>query len=301
MKRSPRLIFSHKINHALGIQETLTVEGELRKVWITFEDYLIRHTKHLKYKLIIAFDEYENFHKNIATQHPQLLGYMRGFLQNQNQVIFAFIGLRDIAELTNPNWDEYFPQIQTFKVDYLPRDVAIELITKPTEDFHLIYSDDIVEEIYRLTQGHPQLLQTLCSLIVDRANQHNTNCITHDMLHEAESKLFDVNDRPMSIFYREYCNDVQREILEEILAGQPITQTTLPQRRGLKRLIEYGFITADYQIRVPLFERWLIEKRETIEISDPETRLGWRGEDIQGDDLYHSLESGNPALLEVPL
>ena len=257
-----------QINNKINRDEIISINNNdnVNDIWIKLEAYLNKYTEKLKYRLIISFDEYESFHYNIATKYPEVLGYMRGFLQNQDRVIFLFAGLRDISELTKPNWDEFFPQIQKFKVDYLCQKDSIELITKPIESFRLIYPESIVDEIYQMTQGHPQLLQTICSLLVDSANENKTKDITKEMLDIGKEKIFDTNDRPMSIFYREYCDDRQREILEEILAQNPITQETREQRRALMRLIEYGFITKEHTIRVPLFEKWLIEKRESIVI-----------------------------------
>jgi len=255
-----------QINTKLGIDEIVEFNGDTTDNWIAFEEYLERHTKKLNYKLIIAFDEYENFHRNIASQEPEILEYMRGFLQNQEQVVFLFVGLRDISELTQPNWDEYFPQIQKLRVDYLSSEDSKELITHPVPEFSLVYDDSVVEAIIELTQGHPQLLQTICSIIVDIANAKGIKDINQAILDEAKGKIFETNEAPMTIFWREYCDDTQRAIIEQILANEAITQETKEQKRALMRLKEYGFITADNQIRVPLFEKWLIERRELIEI-----------------------------------
>jgi len=70
---------------------------------------LTKHTKKLNYKIIIAFDEYEAFHKHIVKKHGEdILESMRSFIQSQNQVIFLFAGMLRLSDLTTPNWDEYF-------------------------------------------------------------------------------------------------------------------------------------------------------------------------------------------------
>ncbi len=257
---------NREINAKLRIDEVVDFGGDTNDNWVAFEEYLERHTSTLNYKFIIAFDEYESFHTNIAQKEPEILGYMRGFLQHQEQVIFLFAGLRDIAELTMPNWDEYFPQIQKLRVDYLSSVDSKELITHPVPNFGLIYDSGVVGEMIELTQGHPQLLQTICSIIVDSANAKGTKNIHQAIIEEAKGKIFQTNEAPMSIFWREYCDDTQRAIVEEIIAHKPITQDTKKQKRALLRLKEYGFITGANQIRVPLFEKWLIERRELIEI-----------------------------------
>jgi len=68
---------------------------------------------------------------------------MRSFIQNQNQVIFLFAGMLRLSDLIAPNWDEYFPQAQRLKVDYLSQDESYELITNPVEDFNLVYTDEV--------------------------------------------------------------------------------------------------------------------------------------------------------------
>ena len=80
---------------------------------------------------------------------------------------------------------------------------------------------------------------------------------------------------PMTIFWREFCGDAEREVIEQILANQTITQENKEQRRALARLVDYGFIvrfgaeasdSVQYRIFVPLFEKWLLERRDLIEI-----------------------------------
>lgn len=255
------------LNKMLGINETIETSEDICESWIAFENYLTKNTKVLNYKIIIAFDEYESFHTHIVKKHGEnILGYMRSFTQSQNQVIFLFAGMLSLSDLTSPNWDEYFPQAQTLKVDYLSKKESLELITHPVEDFNLIYDDAIADEVYNLTMGHPQLLQTICSLIVDIANRENQKEVIKAFVEEAKEKIFNVNDKPMSIFWRGFCNNSEREVIEQILENREIEDKTIEQKRAVARLIEYGFITKEKKIRVPLFEKWLLERRVLIEI-----------------------------------
>jgi Holliday junction resolvasome RuvABC ATP-dependent DNA helicase subunit len=270
---------NQKLNEKLGIDETIEINDNTLYTWIAFENYLIKYTKELNYKIIIAFDEYEAFHKNIVKKHKDdILANMRSFIQSQNQVIFLFAGMLRISDLTSPNWDEYFPQAQRLKVDYLSKEESYELITHPVDDFNLVYSDDVADEVYRWTMGHPQLLQTICSNIVTIANQTNQKRVNKEMVEKAKDEVFEVNEMPMTIFWREFCGDAEREVIEQILANQTITQESKEQRRALARLVDYGFImrlfgaeasdSVQYRIFVPLFKKWLIERRDLIEIGN---------------------------------
>jgi len=255
------------LNEMLDIDESIETGDDILESWNAFEAYLTEHTKALNYKAIIAFDEYESFHKHIVKKHGEdILANMRSFMQSQNQVIFLFSGMLRISDLTSPNWDEYFPNAQRLKVDYLSKEESLELITKPVDDFNLLYTDDVANEVYELTMGHPQLLQTLCSSIVTLANQTNQKNVSQEMVREAKEEVFEVNEMPMTIFWREFCADAEREVMEQILSHQEILKETREQKRAVARLVDYGFITKEMKVRVPLFEKWLVERRDLIEI-----------------------------------
>jgi len=258
---------NQELNDMLGIDETIETSDDILQSWIAFEQYLTKHTKALNYKIIIAFDEYESFHKHIVKKHGEdILENMRSFMQSQNQVIFLFAGMLRISDLTSPNWDEYFPHTQRLKVDYLSREESLELITNPVEDFNLVYTDEVANKVYELTSGHPQLLQTICSIIVNIANSENQKNITNEMLNKAKEQVFEINEMPMTIFWREFCDDAERDVMEQILANREVVKETKEQKRAVARLIDYGFIGTDMTIRVPLFEKWLEERRDLIEL-----------------------------------
>jgi len=260
---------NEELNSMLGIEESIETTDDILESWIAFESYLTRHTKVLNYKIIIAFDEYEAFHKHIIKKNSDgedILESMRSFMQSQNQVIFLFSGMLRLSDLTAPNWDEYFPQAQRLKVDYLSKEESYELITNPVEDFNLIYTDALTDEVYKLTMGHPQLLQTICSIIVTLANESNQKNVTPEMVANAKEQVFEVNEMPMTIFWREFCGNEEREVMEQILAHHEVQRETQEQKRAVARLVDYGFISKEFDIFVPLFVKWLVERRDLIEI-----------------------------------
>ncbi len=256
---------NEKLNMILKIEDKIELSSKFPEDWIALEDYLIKQTKELNYKIIIAFDEYEAFHRTIVKEYKEdILGGMRSFIQSQNRVIFLFSGMLKLYDLKEPNWNEFFPQTQDLKVDYLSRDDSYQLITNPVDDFNLKYSEEVADEVYRLTMGHPQLLQTVCYIIINIANITNKKIVTKEMLEDAKEQVFSVNDKPIAIFWSEFCGDSEKEVIEQILANKEIKRDTKEEKRAVARLIDYGFITKDLKIRVPLFEKWLREKRDLI-------------------------------------
>ena len=225
--------------------------------WKSLQHWLIEISQDSDYKLILAFDEYEAIHDLLVDDEKQgnrLLAAMRSFSQQQNQVVFLFVGAALFSELENPNWSEYFVQAQRFKVDYLKRPDAQKLIIDPVK---LIYPAEVVEQMYQLTQGHPALLQLLCSKMVTIANSDgrknmckaDLDKIVFDTTHERETLA-------IYIFWKQFCKeDACKQTVLEILNQQAISH-----KKQLYRLQEHGFIiekNGQWQMRVPLFEQWL--------------------------------------------
>ncbi len=65
----------------------------------------------------------------------------------------------------------FYGQAEHIRVSYLSHDNAIRLITQPHPDFALEYSQELREELYRLTYGQPYLLQRLCWELVNNWNE----------------------------------------------------------------------------------------------------------------------------------
>jgi len=226
--------------------------------WHNFETWL--QSLHLdnNYKLILAFDEYEELHRLLQAdpeQGARLLAAMRSFSQQQNHIVFLFVGAVLFTELDNPPWGQYFVQAQSFRVDYLPPADAKRLIIEPVS---LIYPPALPEKMVALTQGHPALLQWLCSEMVNIANRTPKKNMTQADLDQVIAELIDNSSiAPMAVFWQQFCADAAcKATVREIINAQPTTD-----KKQLHRLREHGFIVQDinglWRLRVPLFERWL--------------------------------------------
>ncbi|MDD2816476.1 MAG: hypothetical protein PHP00_12220 [Thiotrichaceae bacterium] len=248
-----------KLNLTLETQETQHSESSnWLSAWENFETALKSlHLNH-HYKLILAFDEYEGLHELLQKdpeQGARLLGAMRSFSQHQNKIVFLFVGAALFTELENPNWGNYFVQVQSFRVDYLEPKDCKRLITEPV---NLVYPDELIEQMVNLTQGHPALLQLLCSEMVNQANKNlRRNMNQADLDSVIQKVLEDSSVAPMAVFWQQFCeNPACKATVREIIHSQSISD-----KKQLHRLREHGFIVQDsagiWRLRVPLFERWL--------------------------------------------
>jgi len=63
------------------------------------------------------------------------------------------------------------------------------LITEPVREEGMLYDDLAVQEIVRLTAGHPYFTQLLCHVLVNRCNDDRRNYVTIQSVREALDEL----------------------------------------------------------------------------------------------------------------
>jgi hypothetical protein len=247
-----------QIHQKLGLPAAAEISAsDWLAAWQQFETGL--QALHLNgYKLILALDEYEALHTFLRADPEQggrLLAAMRSFSQHQNQIVFLFVGAALFAELEHPHWAQYLVQAQTFRVDYLPHDAALRLITEPVS---LIYPPDLPAQMVALTDGHPALLQLMCSEMVNIANRTPRKNMTQADLDAVVQKVVDDSaTAPMAVFWQQFCAHAAcKATVREI-----VQQQAPSDKKQLNRLREHRFIVQNpagrWRLRVPLFEQWL--------------------------------------------
>ncbi|MEN8218185.1 MAG: AAA family ATPase [Pseudomonadota bacterium] len=233
------------------------------EAWGKMQRYLENLSHQHEEKIILAFDEYEALHERIFQTDPRqgkmLLEAMRSFSQQQNQVVFLFVGATQFADLKAPDWDRCFIHAMPLQVDYLRRKDAERLITEPVD---LNYPDTVIERMWTITQGHPALLQMLCSHLVTIANTERRKDMTiADLEQVISEEIVQLNTYALESFWTEFCAQHQcHATIEQILAKQTVTD-----KASLLKLEDYGYIIPDgesWKLRMPLLEKWLERYRD---------------------------------------
>ena len=251
-----------RVNEAFGVTEEPVWQAteDWLTSWSELCGYLTELAAQSKLRLVLAFDEYEALQDRGFSQHiqkaAQLLGAMRSYTQHQKKVILLFAGAYYFDELEQPSWGTYFVHSQPLEVRYLSKEQTLRL-TKPTEDFPIIYEDRIPERIFELTQGHPALAQEICYYLVETANEQNRNTLTgKDLAQILEERLLVEHNHPMSRFWKDFCRDeAMKTTVRQIIRDERPTD-----KASLKKLLRHKFIlkTANgYQLCNPLFEQYI--------------------------------------------
>jgi hypothetical protein len=238
------------------------------EAWDTFANYTETLAKEHQRKIILVMEEYDDsgsFHHALH-QSPERAGFLlariRAFSQRQNEVILMFVGATSFRDLPGePQWVKYFTQIHTLRIDYLSRAGTLQLITEPLPGFRLKYAEGLPERIWELTQGHPHLLHSICSDLVDFANVKAKNPVDHaDLDHILQEKTLQADEQPFVNFWEEFCalSPIRAAVLT-LCKNEPVDET-LPE---VRRLLEYKYIVRNpengqLQMRVPLFQEWVL-------------------------------------------
>lgn len=222
--------------------------------------YIGEYAKEKDVKIILAIDEYEYLQQHLSkdlAQAQEFLGAFRHFSQHQDHISLMFVGLKFFSELQNPNWNEYFVNAISIRVDYLNQEESFKLIEVSKLDFEA----GAKEKIFELTQGHPALIQKICYEIVNIANVKGSKHIAWADVEKALKIMIYVSVNGVTdIFWTQTCElPEDKEVVWAIIEKQEIPKT---HRLRLRRLIEYGFILENeaensYALRVPIFEQWV--------------------------------------------
>lgn len=133
--------------------------------------------------LLLLFDEFEKFEDAELEGYIHLapfLDWLRSIIQYHPCIVFLFSGVHTLSEMgtnTKINWARYFVNVQVLKVSFLKPEEAHTLITQPIKDFldYEVFGDDVVNKIIEVTNGHPFLVQALCSALIDYLNVEKRN------------------------------------------------------------------------------------------------------------------------------
>jgi hypothetical protein len=124
------------------------------------------------YRFIITIDEFEILERKIAEHYlqPDLLDFFRYLIQTYEWLILAFAGLYTLQERREDYWHPLYSSVAATRVSFLDYQAAYSLITQPSEDFDLNYTQDAIELIFNLTSGQPFLVQLICRELVSQYN-----------------------------------------------------------------------------------------------------------------------------------
>ncbi len=80
-------------------------------------------------------------------------------------------GLHNLEEMCKDYWHPLYSSVRSISVSFLSSKAARRLITQPNPNFAVDYDSDAIEQIIKLTNGQPYLVQLICHTLITRFNR----------------------------------------------------------------------------------------------------------------------------------
>jgi len=137
--------------------------------------------------LLLTIDEFEELGARVGGAHlpREIFPYLRHLIQHGEQLAFIFAGTHRLEESVGEYWSVLFNIAKYKKVGFLKREEAIRLIKEPVQPYGMVYDDLAIDEILRLTTGHPYFTQLLCNILVNRCNEAQRSYVTTQDVRDA--------------------------------------------------------------------------------------------------------------------
>ena len=229
-------------------------------------------------RLLLSIDEYENLDRKIGEGvFPEdLLATLRESSQTHRRITWIFAGSHEITELPNARWASYLVSARTVEVKPFTAAETRLLLTEPLKYSKLWPKDDPtrprftpgfwgeggIERIHAETGGWPHLVQLVAETVVDLLNDDQRSSADAEILERALDKaivrghtvLYELM-RGESTLPGEW--DYLAAFRHRSIQRPPDDQTV---DRSLRRRLLVAEDGGEWQLRVPLMERWLRQR-----------------------------------------
>ncbi len=130
--------------------------------------------------LLLVIDEFGALEARVqeGQLEPVVFDYLRSLIQSQKKVASVFVGTHRVEELSADYQSVLFNIAKPKRISFLDRESAIRLIEEPVRPYGVAYDDLALEEILRLTAGHPYFLQLICDCLMEHCNDLRRNYVT---------------------------------------------------------------------------------------------------------------------------
>jgi len=183
--------------------------------------------------LVLLLDEADSLIMADQTAQWSLLNRLRG-LNNARQMQVILSGANTFLELFQDNSGPLYNFGERIRVGNLDRMAVEELVARPLKQWEIQLQDEsaILDRIWQLTAGHPNVVQRLCSRLIALLNEQNKRTITlADIEQVIQNQKFIEED-----FIEVYLGAATplEKVLVYLLAYQPQMRTVKAMRQYLK-------------------------------------------------------------------
>jgi type I restriction enzyme M protein len=238
-------------------------------------------------RLLLVLEEFDRIQDGIDSKitSDQVPENLRSLFQHQGEVAGIFTGSRTIRRLRKDYWNMLFSLGEPVTLRGLAPEEARLLIEQPVSG-RLVYAEEAVQGIVKLTACQPLLIQGICKRIFALCKQRKQSSVSLELVEEVVAEKTEDNEHFETLWG--YIRSERRRCLLFIideLSGQDVAvsfnvlQTALEEKgieyprqeleTDLKYLAESDIIGIDrgdrqefYRLEVPMFALWLRRNKD---------------------------------------
>ncbi len=201
----------------------------------TFEELLQRPPSDKP--CVLLLDEIDKFVDPDKANDWTLFLRLRA-LTNEGRLRLVLSGERTLLEIMRDGHSPFYNLAKRLLVSYLEKTAVEQLVTRPLKLWEIEFQNEaeIIERIWKLTAGHPNVVQRLCTRLVNQLNQRSQRQLTltdvNDIINLSEFQEFD--------FFDTYVPE-KTPLLEKIILGlMAMDKTVDTQRKIYENLTKRG-------------------------------------------------------------
>jgi hypothetical protein len=229
-------------------------------------------------RLILALDEYENLDRKIGDGvFPiDLLHFLRESLQSHREIIWILAGSHEIDELSHADWTSYLVSARTVEVPMFTQAETRMLLTDPMK--HAPRREELrqdrprfepefwgpegIDAIHEQAGGWPHLVQLLAEALLDQVNLRGAAKVDAEIYGESLDKAVVRGHNVFAqLLYSECQNDAEKQY---VLGFKRADNQPPPVDDNIARSLRCRQLITDngneWQLRVPLMQRWLQQR-----------------------------------------
>ncbi|OQY26673.1 MAG: hypothetical protein B6244_12975 [Candidatus Cloacimonetes bacterium 4572_55] len=218
--------FARKIRLSLKRQGKekphLPTKSNFSEDWrMTFEEYLTDVKVLINQPVIIILDEFDLLGK-FESSYYEIMDYMRSLIQHSG-IGFIIAGTYKLREQAQTYQSTFFNIGLFQKIGLLSRENSDRLVTYPVKK-DVLYSENSLEEMWRVTAGHPYFIQKICREIVSRLNDYQRATVAYDDVKEIAEQIIKDDDEGILRYWYETASQGERAVIRTIY--ESIDETT---------------------------------------------------------------------------
>lgn len=169
-------------------------------------------------KILLLFDEIEAIPGVTAFLHIWREIYNSRDVELKERYAVIIAGSSELVSLTEGKTSPFNIADKLYMKDFSPEE-SRQLIEEPFAQLNIKIAANAKEKLLSQINGHPQLLQHTCSLLVDTANKEGRGILEEDV-DEAVSILLKTNDSIATLIKDVMKNSDLKTLIQEIFAGK---------------------------------------------------------------------------------